>query len=281
MPEETLVDTSTNLVQDEGQVADETAEYENYRANRGKQPEAEKAPEPEPVVAQDAEAQDKGEEAEPAEDKGEHRPSGYKRLKLKVAELEAKLAERAEKPNDPDPVPHPDGKPRREDYTDDNDWEEDVYRWRKAREATENRLKAHNARLAEAAKTHGDAFEEAMEVVKTIRAFDSTVEAVADSPLSAEITFHLGKDPKEAARFSAMSAAAQLVEIGRIEAKLANAREAKADPKAAPKTVKPPPKPITPLSGGKTAGSSATSWMESEDYEVYWAGRKRAAEARR
>ncbi len=90
-----------------------------------------------------------------------------------------------------------------------------------------------------------------------------------------------GPDPEELAEklrgiFEGMTPAAQLREIGRLEAKLEQAKPASEPTKPLVKTTK-APTPIKPLGGGKAPGTGATDWMDSEDYETFRKGRKQAA----
>lgn len=85
-------------------------------------------------------------------------------------------------------------------------------------------------------------------------------EAIRESEIGADIAYHLGKNPDEAARISRLSPARQAVEIGKLEVVLSA-------PLAKPKD--PPPPPIKPVSGTSAGGSKDPSKMTMAEY-VEW-----------
>lgn len=192
-------------------------------------------------------------------------------------ELKARL--KAKEPEAPANQPQAAGdKPLLKDYDNADDWEEAKYQWRQAKEAEGKRLDAHNGRMAAAGKAHGEKFDEAIDALHGIKIATAAHEALIDSDHSAEILFYLGNNAEEAEKLSRMDAVKQIKAIGRIEATLASATATQTK-EPAPKITKGPPKPITPLTGGKAVGTGATDWMDSADYEVFRAGSKRAAAA--
>src|SRR5260221_12946246 len=71
------------------------------------------------------------------------------------------------------------------------------------------------------------------------------------------IAYHLGKNPKEAARIAALPNPMQLIEMGKLSATL-----------AAPKSpeVSRTPKPIKPLGSKASAGPKLISEMSMDEY---------------
>jgi hypothetical protein len=89
--------------------------------------------------------------------------------------------------------------------------------------------------------------------------------AILESDMSAEIVYHLAKNPEEGARIAQLPAYAQAKEIGKLEDKLSA--------KPAPKPSK-APDPISPVTGSKALTKSIED-MTVQEFEEY--GRKRGA----
>ena len=79
-------------------------------------------------------------------------------------------------------------------------------------------------------------------------------ETIRESDLGPELAYHLGTNPKEAERISKLAPFLQAKEIGRIEAKLADAPPVKKTSSA--------PAPISPVSARK---SSSTGIVDTTD----------------
>lgn len=287
MNDQSLVDTSTNTVQNEGQVvSNDTADYEAYRNNRNGGKVA-----PEPVVAEQAKADDssaeeaKGEEETKSADGEDKRPSGWKRQKAELERLKAENEELRTRATPKEPqatkqAPVSDEAPKISDFESVEEWADARDAYKQAKKAEAERQNAHQKRMAEAKKAHGEQFDDAIDALVGINISTAAYNALEGSDISANILFHLGQNAEEAEKLSRMDAVQQIKYIGRLEAKLADAGNAQQqETKPLVKAVKGPPAPIKPLTGGKSVGSSATAWMDAEDYEVYRAGRKRAAEA--
>lgn len=71
-------------------------------------------------------------------------------------------------------------------------------------------------------------------------------EALAESPLGAEIAYFLGKNPEEAGRISRLGPLGAARELGRIEARLAQPESSAVTEKPKPRVTQAPP-PITPV----------------------------------
>lgn len=85
-----------------------------------------------------------------------------------------------------------------------------------------------------------------------------------------DVAYHLGRNPKEADRITALDPIEQILEIGRLEAKL------KATPEK-PKAPSKAPEPIKPLSG---AGSTATDVPSEADDMGAWIKKRNKQVAR-
>lgn len=86
------------------------------------------------------------------------------------------------------------------------------------REQQERLIKARKE-VDKAIEKHED-FYEALDVVTALPIPQITSDAIMDSPVVADIIYHLGKNPEEADRIAALSPLAQIKEIGKIEDKI-------------------------------------------------------------
>lgn len=84
------------------------------------------------------------------------------------------------------------------------------------------------------------------ENVKITPVMRDAIFSLDDPDVKAELTYYLGKNPKESARISKLEPIRQVAEIGKLEAKLSLA-----DPQA--KRPSKAPSPINPVGGGSTA----------------------------
>lgn len=87
---------------------------------------------------------------------------------------------------------------------------------------------------------------------------------IDDIDLQTEVSYYLGKNPKEVIALKRLSPIRQVMEIGKLEAKL-SAKPVTKRPSAAPK-------PVTPVSGGKTDTSTITG---DEDMKSFIAKRNK------
>ena len=81
---------------------------------------------------------------------------------------------------------------------------------------------------------------------------------IDDLDMQAEVSYYLGQNPKEVLAWNRLSPLRQAKEIGKLEARL-SAKPASKRPSAAPK-------PVSPVSGGKTDSSVITG---DEDFETF------------
>ncbi len=130
---------------------------------------------------------------------------------------------------------------------------------RSTQEVTQQeRVKSFQAQLSKV-RTEVSDFDAVMEAADEVPLTQAMREAILESEVGALLTYHLAKNPAEAARISQLSPVAQVKALGRIEADLST-------PKA-PRVSK-APDPISPLTGGKGGGVDPSK-MSMEDYAAW------------
>lgn len=85
----------------------------------------------------------------------------------------------------------------------------------------QERLTRAKKEVDKAAERYDD-FYDALDVVTALPLPSVTSDAIMDSPVVAEIIYHLGKNPQEAERIAALPQLAQIKEIGKLEDKIAS-----------------------------------------------------------
>lgn len=183
-----------------------------------------------------------------------------------------------------------DGEPKRDDFDSYESYIEARAEWR-ASKAVEDRLSKQaeedaKKRTAEEQQKLEKVFRErAVKFAKEIEDFDEVMEsseapmtkemadAILTSDIGPKIAYHLAQHPEEAERIAAQPASRRAAEIGKLEAKLAEA------PPPAPKP-KPSgaPDPIDPVGGNK--GKVTTDEPSDKDSPDEWL-RKRNSQLRK
>ncbi len=137
-----------------------------------------------------------------------------------------------------------------------------------ARQAQAVAQEAYNARVSKAAEKYQDYKQVAESPDVTVSI--PMAQAILQSEAGPELQYHLGKNPDEAKRISALNPVQQLIELGKLEAKL-TAPEVKAEsPAAAPKpSVSAAPKPIRPIEPKAEAVSKRPEDMSMDEYAEY------------
>jgi len=260
---------------DETEVAEDAAEYEAIQ-NEGE------AANPETEEAQaEGETQAEGEEtAKDTDDdqdgeKKQHR-SAEKRIKQltrryreeqranqemakRLEAIEAKMAE-SNKPARPDP----------DNYGTTEEYEDALIDWKleqresKGRQETKPETPALGQSWQTQVKAARDSHEDFDDVAMNLDlpVTTSMVSIITDSDRGADILYHLGKNPDQAAEIAAMSPVQQARVIGRIEAKL----EDQADRKPTKPTQAPnPPNPIK----GKAEATVNPERMSADDWRKH------------
>ncbi len=116
-----------------------------------------------------------------------------------------------------------------------------------------------------------DKYDDFREVVGELTPDSAFVAAIMEADNGADIAYHLGKNPKEAARIAGLPPRSQIREIGKLEAKLASTPEK-------PKTPSKAPAPITPLTGASPVASTEPS--EQDDYKTWLKKRNKQVHGR-
>lgn len=154
-------------------------------------------------------------------------------------------------------------RPAKDSFATDDEYVEALTEW-KARKAVTAAMAERDAQRAESAKQDAmstkaetfaqraalfkataEDFDEVMESAEKIRVSQSMREAILDSEYGPQISYHLAKNPDEAAKIAAMEYNAAARAIGRIEAKIEAGKQSAKTTNA--------PDPVTPVrgSGGK------------------------------
>lgn len=115
-------------------------------------------------------------------------------------------------------------------------------------------------------------------------------DAIYETDIPARVAYHLAKNPDEARRIAALSSARQAVEIGKLEAKLTEAKPEPTPPNAEPAPPKPAkeaskaPEPIKPVGGRATLGNDEPDAKTHPEEWFKWRNRQvlaRTAAARK
>lgn len=180
------------------------------------------------------------------------------------AEYYRKIAEQSQQPAQPEvlAIPGLPPKPVLEDYEDYDLYVEAVGEWgaekailarehkaeqAKAQATKQTVMQAHAARVEAVQEKYTD-FDEAIASAPNISFNDATFSAIVESDQSADIVYHLAKNPAEAYRLHGLSPVQQIKEIARLEDKF------KAAPEKPVKRVTQAPTPINALAGTTDAG---------------------------
>lgn len=154
-----------------------------------------------------------------AEEFAAHQVREKQAAEARAAELERKLRELQ-------PVKEPAKEPQRQDFQTDDEYIEARADWKAEQKLAEREAARHQAELDAGVERR---FKAAMEAVPD---FQRVIEAhplsfppemrayVRESDMSAEICYHFAKDPQAFAKVTALHPVRQLVELGKIEARL-------------------------------------------------------------
>lgn len=241
-------------------------------------------PAQEPIVAetpQEAPKEEPGAEPQPKpEDK---KPTGYDRVKTKLAAREAELADTRQKLAELEakaPKVEANGKPDPKDY-EGKDWSEyyaALAEWT-ADNKLESKLKERDTKQKEeslkneAQKQQKEYAAKVTEFSKVTPDFADVTEAydgpfnqtiaqaLLDSDMGPQIAYHLAKNPEEAEALDGMNYGQVSRFFGKLEAKLESPKSSTV------KTTNAPP-PIKPV-GGSAKGSYDPYSSKGDDFEAY------------
>ena len=191
-------------------------------------------------------------------------------------------------------------RPTRADYPDDDDWDDALMEYADTKASFTARREINATIEAERTRAETASIANAQEQVRQqyqaridkYKADKPDFHEVAESPdviVSVPVAhalmlsdngpalqYYLGSNPDDAKRIMALAPPLQLVELGRIEAKLAAPPPAAAVP--APRTISAASKPITPLSAGDQAPiNKDPQSMTMDEYKAFRRGQGAAA----
>lgn len=160
-------------------------------------------------------------------------------------------------------IPHDEGKPNINNYTDAEAYANDVAEWKLGLRDRQEQVAQEHKKVAtfdsKAADLRADLEEtDGFEIAKwdKLPISDAMALAIVDSDVGAKLAQHLYAHPTEAERIFALAPARQAAEIGKLEERLSTV----------PKTSK-APAPINPIGNGKTATTKSLENASSmEEY---------------
>lgn len=181
------------------------------------------------------------------------------------------------KPEAPRPVVE--GRPKIEQFEDVNDFVEAMSEWKlsqadkarteasrqEAEQRQQQELQARVSTMVDSARQKYADFDEVVLSNAAIPISQFAAEALVNMEKGADVAYHLGKHPQEAARIASLPEKIQLVELGRIEAALT----------LSVKKVPQAPAPVGSQLGGSAGGG------EPEDIKAWMAWRNAQVSNRR
>ena len=196
-------------------------------------------------------------------------------LMQQIERLQTQPASQEKKPEAPQA---PTGRPTIDQYGNVDDYVAAVTDWKLAQVEKEREAKTREAQARQEQETLARKVTEQTEKARQKYAdFDDVVVHNPDLPITqtmaqslvemdagADVAYHLGKNPQEAARIAALPASRQLIELGKLEASLSfNA-----------KTVTKAPPPVgSQVTGGATSGGlsdkmSVKEWIAARNAQL-------------
>jgi hypothetical protein len=306
MPEEI---TPTPATPEPPAAPDDFNDYEAWRKNPEAVPEA--APSPAPAAAKaetepapgsesgEPSAEDEEEESEKPGEPGRKRKSGFQRRIDKLTTEKRELAERvaalerlaapaagAEPAKPGAPVPKGDEKLTAETFENYDEFvdavvdlkiaqKEKAIAAEAAKRATEaERQKAVDAWAARAAETRKQVpdYDDVMAEADDVIISDAMQQTILEADRGPEVAYWLAQNREEAERIAKLPALAAARAIGRIEAGLP---QLKTDGSPGPKRTTSAPRPVTPVTGGKTTAVASIHDEETAaDYNAWETARK-------
>jgi hypothetical protein len=197
--------------------------------------------------------------------------------RARAADLERRLREYEDKVK-PDeivaPAPNPTDKPLPTQFDDAYEYAEALSEWKveqafKEREIADQRNKVAKdwSEKIEKAKADLPDFDDIV-ASSTVSVSDAVRDAILESDVGPQILYELASDDDYASKIANMPPIKALKEIGRLEARFEERKEA---PKVEAKTVSASkaPAPINPLKGGKNVGTDVLIDTNGEFYGSY------------
>lgn len=242
---------------------------------------------------QKSEAQGVDDDAEPRDDGRRKRGLGERAIEYRnqardlarVNERLLNLMERTLAGGQPPTIERPTGPPQRENFETYEAYLEAKADFQVAEKLKEVETRAERARQEQSIREREESWQQRQkQASKRYDDFDEVTmsddltitpimaEAIKDSDMGPDVAYYLGKNPDVAEKIARMNPAAQVRELGKIEARLESTKEPVKRPSKAPA-------PIEPVGGGK-ASSDDLGNMSQAQYEAmrkkqgaWWAGR--------
>lgn len=137
-----------------------------------------------------------------------------------------------------------------------------------ARQAAVTAQQAYNARVEKAAEKYSDY--KAVAESPDVQVSMLVAHAIQVSEHGPDLQYHLGKNPAEAKRISSLHPVQQLIELGKLEAKLTAPAPKEDSPPPPPKpAVSNAPKPIKPLESKSEPVAKDPKDMSMDEYAAY------------
>lgn len=144
---------------------------------------------------------------------------------------------------------------------------------RREQETAQQAITKHLERVDTVRQARTD-FDEVVEA-SPVRLRNELVKEIVTSDLSAELIYHLAKNPQEADRLNTLSVSQGIRELGRLEERLTPK-----DPPQPPRRISQAPEPVTPIGGRETVNKNLDE-MSMEEYAKYEQKRLREKQQRR
>lgn len=276
--------------------ADETSSEEKEVDNKESESEESEAV-VEETSAENSETEEEEQETQEPEDKPKKKPGGFQKkidkLTRRINEVQQKAEfwrNKAGGTQTAAPAPEitlgdpPSGKPDPAKFDTHAAYVEALTDWkvgqklasvekeRQDRDAAAQR-KASVEKWMERADNFRDSVDDFDEVL-AVRVTISPVmqEAIITSDVGPQIAYHLGKNPKEAARLANLSPVHAARELGRLEAKFLSS---KAPAKSVNPTIAAKPNPPTPVKGNAATAEKSPDQMSYQEYKA-WRAKQRS-----
>lgn len=192
------------------------------------------------------------------------------------AKLERKL--KRELAQQPQQTPQPTEAPRPDQFTTAEDYVEALAEHKAAQKLAEREVQQQRTKVdstyAEREEAVRDKYSDFEDVAYNpdLRITPAMAEVIKESEVGPELAYHLGKNPKEAARIADLSPLAQAREIGKIEASLVATPTGK-KASSAPEPIKPVGSRTSTVKYDTTdprsvSTMSASEWIKARNAEI-------------
>jgi hypothetical protein len=175
-----------------------------------------------------------------------------------------------------DAVPDLPNKPKRIDFTDESQYVEKLIQWTKANEEYKDGIQEENERAKQVFVAHGERIEGARDRYEDWDAVAKSAEhmtlvpavdfAIREMPNSADVLYHIAKNPKVYQAMSRLSPFQQVAEAVRISDRLAGGSRSSTNGNGVVKKTRPSIEPIVPGGRRSTAQGKKLDDMNMDEY---------------